>query len=95
MLHVLGLLASLFAAVSLYFTFVYPVDNLFVLLGVFDIARPWETFTKRKLQCGLKFLSLRFDAYDFERYSDVFRDDSIMILAQAGEYYKADGIEGT
>lgn len=50
-----------------------------------------STFTPERCVAG--FLGLDFNFRNFDRYDEYFRDDSILTLAQAGEYKGAEDIE--
>lgn len=43
--------------------------------------------------CTLSLLLLDFDLAAYDRYGEFFRDDSVMTLAQAGNYYGVQGIK--
>jgi len=45
------------------------------------------------MQCVAKFTEFNFQLYNFPKYGEYFKDDSIFILPAAGTYKGADGIE--
>jgi len=61
--------------------------------GLWDFLDPLGTVRKRKYRCLTKFLQTGFEPFAFDRYPDFFKEDSVMILAQAGAYYGTGGIE--
>lgn len=67
---------------------------LLIILSVINSASsvlfPWLF---PRLRCSLAMLQMGFDITQFDRYHEFFNDDSVMQLAQTGEYHGADDIK--
>lgn len=65
----------------------------FEAFGVLEfLLNPFTAIRDKKLSCVLQYLILSYEAGNFDKYEQYFRDDSAMRLKQTGVYTGPDGI---